>query len=136
MIKIVFVPSDTILGYSHVFLFHKIKNRWYIYNPMSNQNIMFRCVKARTMHSFLKNYEHYDYDDSSQNMFTYGSSLCLSCVSMVKLYIGLDNRFIFTSDHLRLHLMGYKITKLDKVVRSVESIKLYCKMFLKRFYKC
>ncbi len=133
MIKIVFLPSEKMVNTEHVLLFHKVKNRWYGYNPMSGSNMMLKPIRARAMHMFLKRHEHYDYDDSSQCQFPTGGMLILSCVSMVKLYIGLDNRFIFTPRHLRLHLNGYKLNALDKLIRSFEFIKIYCKMFLQRF---
>jgi hypothetical protein len=119
-----FADSDTNIGYEHVMVFEKIKEQWYFINPMSTCNLSIHPVNEDVMRKLLSKHEHYIYDKPNQ-LYRIGTYTLLSCTSMVKLYLGLSNRFIFTPQHLRLYLQGNKITILDKCKRLLETIKYY-----------
>ena len=76
------------------------------------------------MRKLLSKHEHYTYNQPNK-LYPIGTYTLLSCTSMIKLYIGLNNKYIFTPKHMRLYLQGNEITIKDKCKRILETIKYY-----------
>lgn len=119
---------------SHVCVFDYIKGKWYWINPFSYEfNLIFHPVAEKVLWKLLEQHEHYKIeDDYEPTKFAVGSKLILSCVGVVKFYLGIKSTFIFTPEHLRLYLQGKKISPTQKVARSFESIVLYTILTFKR----
>ncbi len=124
MICVVFDKSDTLPQFGHVILLHKIKNQWYYIDFMGKSNILMRKIDSKTALKILDHEEYYVYD-KPKLMSKLGKFTFISCVSMVKLYLGINNKYILTPDHLKLYLKGYHITLKDKIVRGITAIKYF-----------
>jgi hypothetical protein len=124
MVYIIFDESNLFPSSGHVLIIENRKNKWYYIDFMCLINIRFQEINEKLAHKIISTQEHYIYEPQ-KNMVKIGSMTFISCISMIKLYLGINNRFIYTPEHLRLFLQGNPITLKDKLTRAITAIKYF-----------
>ena len=124
MIYIVITTSKDYDKQEHAFILEQKKDDWLFIDFMGIRNIFIKKVSQELVNDILSKQEHYlvETREFNQNL---GTLICISCVSMIKLYLGINENFIFTIPQLRKYLNGYSTKKLDKFLRFFHAIYLF-----------
>lgn len=128
---ILFTKSKTIANHEHVTILKKHdSSSWIFFDPMATGNIDIRILDDYIVKR-LCNYNRYIYYNLTKYIpYRTGYIYSLSCVNIVKLYLGIKRFSIITPNELYNYLSGYKISLRQKILSPFKFLYYYC-LFLR-----
>lgn len=125
MIYVIIADSAEYVGYKHIILLHNIKGKWFLIDFCGVRNISFNEICQSRVDKILDKFDYLVYNYSIKSTYKLGQIKFLSCVSMVKLYLGIDENFIITPTHLIDYLNGKPISLVNKICRFFYGMYLF-----------
>lgn len=125
---VIFIPSTKYKGHEHVLILKQYKTVWLFIDPFATGNLEIKVIDVSLAVWLMKlgRYIELDFNNAYQP-FKLGKLLCLSCVSFVKLYFGITEKSILTSNQLYDYLTGKPISFKQRLLMPFIFIYYYLK---------
>lgn len=121
--------------YEHVTIFKEYKGKWILIDFLCMGNLDIRIVDNNVVQKYCSLNKNIEYNIKEHTPLPTGTGITISCVNMVKLYLGIKEFSIFTPEELYFYLTGGKIGVKQKLISPFKFVYLYFKFLLKRLCK-
>jgi len=113
--------------YEHVAIFKQGDGFWLILDFMTLGNIDARVVSDDLVKRLCKYNRYVEVNKPATKPWRTGVIVSVSCVSLTKLYLGIKETAVLTSDDLYSYLSGEKIGLVKKLLSPFRWLWFYCK---------
>lgn len=129
---IILFTDGNIKGFPHVSIFKECKHGWLFVDFFATGNMDVRVLDKDILTKWCRHNRSVEFNLLSHNPFYIGTTITLSCVNMVKLYLGIKEFSVITADELYSFLSTGKIGVKQKILAPFKFIYLYFKFLFKR----